>query len=187
MGAVKKIGEKAVFRTRRFTVFDAKLEINGKRVRKPYIRQNGCSEILAISGKGKVVLIRSYRPELDCYAYELPAGTLKKDEDPKKGAIRELEEETGYSAKRMKYLFSGYPLLGYSDCKLHFFLATGLERKKQKLEEDESIDVSEFEPGEVLKMIQKGKIKDMCVLTAMQHYFYMLNRGKKSVRYVDPD
>ena len=184
---VKKIGEKAVFRTRRFTVFDAELEMNGKRVSKPYIKQNDCSEILAINGKGNVVLIRSYRPEIDCYVYELPAGTLKDGEDAKRGAIRELEEETGYSARKIEYLFGGYPLLGYSDCKLHFFLATGLKRKKQKLEDDESITVREFRPGEVLKMIRKGRIKDMCVLTAIQHYFYVLDQGRKSVMYADPD
>jgi ADP-ribose pyrophosphatase len=183
---VKKIGEKKVFETRRFTVFDSKLKIAGKIVNKPYVRQNDCSEILAITRSGSVVLVRSYRPELDGYAYELPAGTLKEKENPKKAALRELEEETGYKAKRVEYLFSSYPLLGYSDCKLHFFLATALHKSRQRLEDDESIDVREYSPKEVFRMLREGKIKDMCVLSAMYHYHYILDQGRKRVRYKDP-
>lgn len=182
----KKIGEKAVFKTRRFTVFDSKLKIRGKILNKPYIRQNSCSEILAITEDGFIILVKSYRPELDCYVYELPAGTLKNREDPEKAAMRELEEETGYAPRKIEYMFGGYPLLGYSDCKLYFFLATGLEKKKQNLEEDESINVKLFKPAEVLRLLEKGKIKDLCVLPAMYHYYYVMKEGKKRVRYMDP-
>lgn len=183
---MRKLGEKAIFKTRRFTVFDSTLRISGKTVNKPYIRQNSCSEILAITKDGKIILARSYRPELDRYIYELPAGTMKDQESPERAARRELEEETGYTAKEMKHMFSSYPLLGYSDCKLHFFLATGLAKKKQNLEEDESINVRLFKPQEVLSMLENGKIADMCVLSAMHHYYYVLNKGKKHIKYKDP-
>ena len=158
-GRVRKIGEHAILKTRRFTVFDSELRIAGKTVSKPYIRQNDCAEVLAITDSGSVVLVRSYRPELDGYAYELPAGTLKDKEDPKKAAARELEEETGYVAGKLRFLFSGYPLLGYSDCKLHFFLATGLKKRKQDLEDDESIDAKEFKLGEVFSMLRHRQDK----------------------------
>ncbi len=153
---------------------------------KPYIRQNDCSEILAITESGSMVLVKSYRPELGCYAYELPSGTLKKGEDPKAAAIRELEEETGYVAGRMSHLFSGHPLLGYSDCRLHFFLATGLRKRRQRLEEDESIVVEEFKPGQVLGMLKAGKIRDLNVITALHHYYYFLDQGRMGAGYPDP-
>lgn len=176
----KRISEKAVFKTRRFIVFDSKLRIAGKTVNKPYIRQNNCSEVLAITDDGYVVLVKSYRPELDRYVYELPAGTLEGRENPKKAARRELEEETGYIPKKVEYMFEGYPLLGYSDCKLYFYLATGLKRKSQDLEKDESIYVKLFKPADVIQMLENRTIEDLCVLSAM-HYYASAMRARKKV------
>lgn len=161
------------------------MKIDGKIVQKPYIKQGQCSEILAITKTGKIVLIKSYRPEIDDYVYELPAGSLKKSEDPKITAKRELEEETGYVAKKIKFLFSGYPLLGYSNCKLYFFLASDLDKKKQELEADEYIKVREFTLNEVLRLLRKGKIKDLCVLSALHYFYYVMNKGKKTISYAD--
>lgn len=183
---VKKISKKRIFNTRRFTVIDAKLKIRGKIINKPYISHNDCAEILAITKTGKVVLIKAYRPELNAYDYELPSGTLKNNEKPEIAARRELEEETGYNAKSIRYMFSGHPLLGYSDCKLYFFLATGLEKIEQKMEEDESILVREFTFREVFKMLKGGKIKDLCVLSAIHYYHYVMNKGKKNEVYLEP-
>ena len=160
--------------------------IAGKIVNKPYIRQNGCSEVLALTKAGRIILIESYRPELDEYVYELPAGSLKKNEKPETAAKRELEEETGHKAGRISYMFSGYPLLGYSDCKLYFFLATGLEKKEQHLEDDEDINVKSFSPAEVLKLLENGRIKDMNVLAAMHYYYYVTKAGRRRIKYADP-
>jgi ADP-ribose pyrophosphatase len=184
---VKRLNKKVVFRTRRFAVIDAQLIIRDRVVDKPYISQNDCAEILAITKTGSILLIKAYRPEFNDYSYELPSGTLNNNEKPELAAKRELEEETGYIPKTVKYMFGGYPLLGYSDGKLHFFLATNLEKTEQKLERDESIYVEEFKPQEVLKMLQRGQIRDLCVLSAMHYYYYVLNEGKKSVSYREPE
>ena len=167
----KELDRKIIFRGRRFAVINSKVKIRGKEVNKQFIRHKGGPEILGITKNGKVVLIESYRPELGGYSYELPGGTLKKNEKPVDAARREFEEETGYVAKKIKYMFSGYPLLGHSDSKLYFFLATDLEKRKQKLEDDESIFVKEFEPRKVFDMMKKKKIKDLCVYSAIYYYF----------------
>ncbi len=167
---VKKIGESVKYRTRRFDVVEARLRIRGAVVSKPFIRQRECAEILPITGSGSVILIRAYRPELGRYAYELPSGTLRPGEKPVECARRELLEETGFYASKLVHMFSGLPLLGYSDCNLHFFLATGLRRRHQMLEDDESILVKEVRQGKVLKMLKDGIIDDLSVLTAMQHW-----------------
>lgn len=69
-------------------------------------------------------------------------------------------------------MFSCYPLLGYSDCKLHFFLATGLEKSSQSLEKDESIMVRTFSIRSVQRMIEVGKAEDLCIIAAMHYYCY---------------
>jgi ADP-ribose pyrophosphatase len=166
---VERLGKRVLFGTRRFEVVEASMRIRGKEVTKPYIRQNDCAEVLAVTETGSAVLIRSYRPEIDGYCYELPSGTLKDGEDPKAGAARELLEETGFRAKSIRRMFSGYPLFGYSDCELHFFLATGIEKGEQRLEDDESIQVREFPLAEVPRLVKAGKIKDLNVLTAVCH------------------
>jgi ADP-ribose pyrophosphatase len=173
---VRKIDERTLFKTKRFAVLDAKLRIRNKVVTKPYISHNDCAEILAVTKSGSIVLIKSYRPEFDGYSYELPSGTLRNREKPERAAMRELEEETGYVGRKIKYMFRGYPLLGYSNCKLHFFLVTGLEKREQHLEDDESIFAKEFRPKEILKMLEDGKIKDLCVLSAMHYYCCVLNK-----------
>lgn len=185
-GRVKKLGQNIIFRTRRFAVVDTKLRIRNKILNKPYISQNDCAVMLAFTEDGSIILIESYRPEFNGYSYELPSGTFKDNEKPAVAAKRELEEETGYVASKIRYMYGGYPLLGYSDCKLHFFLATNLQKKKQLLEDDESIFVKKFRPEEVLRMLRQGKIKDLCVLSAMHYYYYVLNKGKKRMSYTEP-
>ncbi|VVB77094.1 RNA pyrophosphohydrolase [uncultured archaeon] len=168
-GRVARLGKEVLLRTRRFEVVEAAMRIRGRRISKPYISQNDCVEVLAVTKKGSVVLIRSYRPELDSYCYELPSGTLRDGESPRAGAARELLEETGFQAKNIKKMFGGHPLLGYSDCKLHFFMASGLEKEGQHLEDDESIQVEEFPLAKVLWLIRSGKISDLNVIPAMYY------------------
>ncbi len=165
-GMAHRTGTRLLLRTRRFSVVDSESLIRGRKVRKPYISHNDCVEILAMTGS-RVVLIKSYRPELNRYAYEIPSGTMRRGERPAAAARRELGEETGYYAKKIRHIFSGYPLLGYSDCKLHFFLATGLKKGAQRLENDESIFVEEMAVSKVLAMAKKGRIADLSVLTAL--------------------
>ncbi len=149
---------------------DSQLRIRGRSVSKPYVSQNDCAVVLAVTRGGKILLIKSYRPEMDGYVYEIPAGTLKDGERPEACARRELAEETGYTAKKIVRMFSGYPLLGYSDCELHFFLATGLKKGRRRMEKDESIFVEEFEVDEAINMFKEGRIADLNALTVL--YFF---------------
>lgn len=81
--------------------------------------------------RNNLVLIREFRVPLQGYNYGLPAGLVgdhESNEDPAVAAQRELEEETGYKAGRMRYIMSGPPSSGLSNEILHFYIADELEK-----------------------------------------------------------
>ncbi len=167
--AVEFIGESVPYRTRRFDVIEARMRIRGRVITKPFIRHNDIVLVIPITDSGKIVLARSYRPELRKYVLELPSGTLKSRESPARGAARELLEETGFVAEKMSHILSGYPMLGYSDAKYHFFKATSLKSSKQRLEDDEDIRVAKVSRKYLLKLIASNKLDDVNIAIALQH------------------
>src|SRR5579884_819864 len=76
----------------------------------------------------QVLLIKQYRYAADGYVYEIPAGRLDPGEDPRDCARRELKEETGCTATGIEHLTTIFTTPGFTDEKIHIFLATGLER-----------------------------------------------------------
>jgi ADP-ribose pyrophosphatase len=108
----------------------------------------------------KVLLIRNYRYAAQHTLIELPAGTLEKGEDPMNCAGRELLEETGYLAGRLKPLISFFSSPGVLTEKLHAFAAYDLEKKVAALEEDEEIEIMPVSFDEAIEMIRTAEIID---------------------------
>jgi ADP-ribose pyrophosphatase len=109
------------------------------------------------------MLVKQFRYPVEQFMYELPAGKLNPGEDPAACAHRELEEETGYTAKQMRKLTAIYTTPGFCNERLHLFLATGLEKSSrgQQLEEGEaSLTVEMFSLQHVLEMIEREEIVD---------------------------
>jgi len=108
----------------------------------------------------QVLLIRQYRYAADGYLYEIPAGRLNPGEDPRECAIRELKEETGCSAERVDELFTMYTTPGFTDEKIHLFMATGLTSGETNHEADEFLELQPMALSRALQMIQAGEIQD---------------------------
>jgi ADP-ribose pyrophosphatase len=108
----------------------------------------------------KVLLIRNYRYAAQGTLIELPAGTLEKGEDPMNCAGRELLEETGYLAGRLKPLASFFSSPGVLTEKLYAFAAYDLEKKVAALEEDEEIEIMPVSFDEAVEMIRTAQIID---------------------------
>ncbi|NLY20604.1 MAG: NUDIX hydrolase [Tissierellia bacterium] len=126
--------------------------------------------ILAINSEGKIILVKQYRKAVDRVLLEIPAGKLELNEEPRETAGRELEEETGYIAKDIKYLSEIYPTPGYCSEKIHLFQSTDLEVGKQDLDDNEYLDVHEYTIDEVVKMIERGDIIDAKTIVAVLLY-----------------
>lgn len=126
--------------------------------------------MVAVLPNGKLILENIFRAVLKKRIFELPAGTMKKGEAPVKAAIRELEEETGWKAKKMRYLFSAYPSSGKLTYTAHFFLATDLKRGVMHRDEHEDIDVIEVTLKKALEMVKRNKIRDLKSIAGILYY-----------------
>jgi ADP-ribose pyrophosphatase len=122
-------------------------------------------------------LVKQYRLAAQKITLELPAGRMDPGEKPQQSVHRELKEETGYVAKKLKKLISFYPAIGYSTEKIHFFVARDLTLKDPDPDEDELIDVLTLNLPQALKKIESGGIVDsksiLGLLYLAQHKSYL--------------
>jgi len=129
------------------------------------IRHSGASAVIPFLGDPaandpSILLIRQYRYAADGIIYEIPAGRLEPGEPPEECAVRELREETGCTAAKMEHLYTMYTTPGFTDEKIHLFVATGLVRGESALEADEFVEVVPMAMSAALMMIKDGTIND---------------------------
>lgn len=109
---------------------------------------------------GGVLMVRQYRYALGLETLEIPAGKVDPGEDPETCARRELLEETGFRADRLVHLYTYAPAIGYSNERIHLFLAPNATRHSERTDEREIASV-EVVPLEALQgMIRDGEILD---------------------------
>ena len=108
----------------------------------------------------QVLMIRQYRYAAEGYLLEIPAGRLNVGEDPRDCALRELKEETGCSAEQMDHLFTMYTTPGFTDERIHLFMATGLVAGETNHEADEFLDLEPMLLSRALELVEAGEIKD---------------------------
>jgi ADP-ribose pyrophosphatase len=108
----------------------------------------------------QLLLLRQYRYAAGGYIYEVPAGRLDGDESPADCAARELKEETGCTAEKIDPLFTMFTTPGFTDEKIHVFMATGLVHGESAREADEFVDVVIMPVAEALELIRTGEIMD---------------------------
>ena len=154
---------------------DRLIEPGGKEGIRDIIRHNGSAVILAVDkSKSKkdpwIVVERQYRHAANQFLWELPAGKLEEGEDPLAGAQRELEEETGYRAKKWKPLVEYFASPGFLGESMKVFVAEGLVAGEAHPESDEEIELRLVKLSAVLKMIAKGAILDGKTLTSVLLY-----------------
>ncbi|MBW2428049.1 MAG: NUDIX hydrolase [Deltaproteobacteria bacterium] len=146
---------------------------NGVTTEMEFVEHPGATAIIAMLNESRILLLKQYRHALKEYIWEIPAGTL----DPKEAVIncarRELIEETGYSAGLWQKLAEIMPVPGYSNERIHIYLATDLKPAAQNLDQDEIINVHEVEFSEAIEMIKMGEIQDAKSITGL---YLTLNR-----------
>lgn len=158
----KQTGSQEIFDGKILHVFKDTIELpDGKPSFRELIRHVGAVAVIPVTDEGKVIIERQYRYPFDEIITEIPAGKLDSaEEDHLEAAKRELVEETGITADEWIDLGVYYPTSAYSDEKIYMYLAKGLHRGEQKLDEGEFLDVEEIPLTEMLEQVMHGEIPD---------------------------
>ncbi|MCD8038778.1 MAG: NUDIX hydrolase [Lachnospiraceae bacterium] len=143
---------------------------NGKTAEWDFVGHNGAAAAVAVLEDGRLLMVRQYRNALDRYTLEIPAGGLNANEPTSDAAARELEEETGYACKQLEKLITIRTTVAFCNEKIDIYLATGLEKTSQNLDEDEFLDVKPYELPVLEKMIYDGEIEDSKTIAAILAY-----------------
>lgn len=154
------IDSKKVFAGRVFDVTVDTVREDDQTYVREVVHHPGSAVILPAFDDGTIALVRQYRHPAVKYLLELPAGTLNENERPEEGAARELEEELGVVAGRLEKLSEFFVSPGFCEEKMWLYLATELTETKQRLEDDELIEVVRLPIERALQMITDGEIED---------------------------
>ena len=141
---------------------------NGAPSMREVIEHPGGVTVAALTDENELLFVRQFRYPYGEVILEIPAGKLDTpDEDPTSAVIRELREETGAKCERLTFLGMYYPSPAILSEKIGMYVATGLHKGAQELDEDEFLDVVKVPFGEVVKMIMENKIPDAKTQTAV--------------------
>jgi ADP-ribose pyrophosphatase len=133
---------------------------NGRAATREYLDHPGAAGVLAFLDTETILMVRQYRYPVGETTLELPAGKLGARESPRTCIKRELIEETGYSAGRIRPLLSYWPTAAFANEVLHLFVADRLTKGQAKPDEDEFIDVVKISFKRALRLVRSGRIKD---------------------------
>jgi ADP-ribose pyrophosphatase len=175
----KLLASKVRLRTPIFTVTDdLAIDPHGQPIRRFVVRQSGSAVVLPVDEKGRLLLVRQYRLPAGQSLWELPAGRVDPGESRLKAARRELQEETGYRARRWNKLVSFYASPGYAAENMTIFLATDLIAGPQEPADDERIECRWFTRREMDEAIRAGRQAD--AKTILGYLFWL--RGSTRTR-----
>ncbi|MFZ3215942.1 MAG: NUDIX hydrolase [Candidatus Acidiferrales bacterium] len=175
----KVLSSKVVLHTRVFDVRREKVvEPSGVHATRDIIDHPGSVVVLPVFSDGRILLIRQYRHSVRQYLWELVAGRKEEGETYVRGAHRELQEETGYSARRMRQMLDLFPSPGFLRESMVIFLAEGLRKGPANPEPDEKISLRIFSLRQAERWIRSGKIRDGKSVAGILYYAKVF-AGKK--------
>lgn len=145
---------------------------NGNEAQRIVVKHPGASAVLAITPEHKVVLVRQWRYPVEEALLEIPAGKLdSKHEDPAHAALRELAEETPYTAAEIKLIHTFYTVPGFGDEKIYLYLAENVQANSTLAADvDEILEPVLLDREEVRAALINNQIHDGKTLIALQYW-----------------
>lgn len=152
-------------------IYEDTVMANGHEAHWDFIHHDGAAAVLPVTHDGKILMVRQYRNALDRNTLEIPAGKLDEPDEPTLAcASRELEEETGYRTEDMEYLMRLNTTVAFCDEAIDIFVARNLIPSRQCLDEEEVIEVEEWDLNDLLELIYTGKLNDAKTVAAITAY-----------------
>ena len=155
---------------------DELIEPTGVQTMREVVTHPGSVVVLPVLSDGKIVLVRQYRHATGQYLWELVAGRMEKGENPKKGAARELKEETGYRAKKLTVFLDVFPTPGFLQERMYLLLAEGLTAGEASPEDDEKLVAASYTKKQLEEMIRTRKMRDAKTIAGLLFYFRFLEK-----------
>lgn len=152
--------------------------INGRVVEKEIVEHRPSVGILAVvdDKEDSLILVEQYRRAPDRTLLEIPAGKIEDGETPGQAALREMDEEIGYYPGRLRPFLKWYLAPGYDTELMHLFVATGLEKIKEKqrskMDDDENIVARRVKLSSAVKKCFNGEIIDAKSIAAILAYYH---------------
>lgn len=144
---------------------------NGNIVKWDFIGHQGAAAVLPVDDQGRIIMVRQYRPALDRYTLEIPAGgLLSADEPTMEAAARELSEETGYVSDHLELLITIRTTVAFCNEKIDIYVADHLTAGSQHLDEDEYVQVKAYTIEELTGKIYSGEIQDSKTVASILAY-----------------
>ena len=134
-------------------------------------KELSCGFILFQKGTDRLLVCHpNGKPGTGYHSFDIPKGHIEDNEEPFDAAMRELREETGYTADEWTEIGDFHPAPAYSDEYITMYMARGLHKGKQDLDEDEFLDIHTIPLSELVEDVMAGKISDaktqVCILKA---------------------
>lgn len=171
--SMDKLQEKTIKSERVFTGKILALDVetvelpDGNTSTREIVRHPGAVAILPIDENDNVIMVRQFCKALNQSILEIPAGKLELNEDPLSCAKRELTEEIGKSADHWRLLFSVWSAPGFTDEKIHIYLAKGLKEMIGTPDADEFLQVESYSCEEIENMVEAGELNDTKTILAL--------------------
>jgi ADP-ribose pyrophosphatase len=155
---------------------------DGKQATREYVVHPGAVVVVPLLDNGDVVLERQFRYPVGQVMIELPAGKLDAGEDPLLCGLRELQEETGYTASEWAYAGLMHLAIAYSTEVIHIYFARGLRIGARQLDAGEFLDVFTAPAQQLLDWCMDGTVTDAKTLTCSVHLANHLS-GKRPMAW----
>lgn len=141
---------------------DTVLLPNGKTSKRELVKHPGAVAVIPVTKDNKILFVKQYRKPLERSLVEIPAGKMEPNEKPEITAVRELEEETGYTTEELNYVTSFYTSPGFADELIHIYMADQLKQLDEQVpgDDDEFIELIELTLNEAKRYVAEQRIYD---------------------------